>query len=1049
MESRRLWGRGGSSVLWVLLSVCVCASGVRATEIAPWQDDANLHDVQFVSSRVGFAVGDQGIVWKTADSGVTWQACPVPAPAMLRSVSFLTDRMGWVGGTLWQPYTRLAEGVVYVTTDGGATWKQCGAGQLPALQYLRCFSPEEGVAVGTGTALHPSGIYRTEDGGQTWNPVPSPSQQRWQAALFVDPELGIVADRSGKVALVGGDQLLASNLNARQSRSVRGLTLQPDDTAWLVGDGGLVMTSQSGGVSWAPPEAPLPLDVRHACDFRTVAAVDQQVWAAGSPGSVVWTSPDGGQSWERLLTNSPLPINKLVFVSRTAGIAVGELGIIRRTVDGGRTWQTMRGTGRRAAWLAFVPSPVAASLELGVKLSAEEGYRGVVWSASFPEAATADSSAADIRDRLAAAGHATRLNVAGVSWQLPVDRPDLMQTGDALLARWQVRSEQRAPELLVSELVRQLRTYQPDVVILPHVPEGDALASFILQAAEAALEQSADGTRAIPQRELAGLPPWSVSRVYRQLAAGSRGDVTWSPEEYLPRLGESLSQQTEPSATLLFDRDSRSQACAFRRVTTEPAEDVHVGGLFAGLEPSPGSATRRALLPIDEARLNAGQKRQQTLRNFRAFTDRALREQQTSAQLIGNLPEVLKDLNVDQAANVLSDLGWKFRRTSQFEHAEATYLELVRRHPDHPAALEGMTWLVQYWGSGELTYQRLRGTGRTTQRPRTDVEALQQRILQANAPGGAFLTEPRTAADIVPTSGTRINVPVTPQHRHDSGGAPDHVAAWQRRALELASQLHRQSPHLFQQPEVQLPLAALNRATKAPGKADAIYRQFQQGASQGPVADLMERELWVTQPLTLTPRQVAVCRQTSTRPQLDGILSDPCWQNATEHPFGPVGDTETAQPSGFVMFAYDAEFLYVAAVAKRVPERTINISPLGDRDYDADLRGFDRIGLAFDVDRDYVTWYGLEVDERGQTADRCWENARWNPKWYVARDADAERWQIELAIPWSELVAAAPQPRDIWAASILRTIPHVGSHGWGSATEWPPRWDSFGLLRFE
>ena len=39
----------------------------------PIQDDAQLRDVCLVDSQVGYAVGDQGAIWKTEDGGATWK----------------------------------------------------------------------------------------------------------------------------------------------------------------------------------------------------------------------------------------------------------------------------------------------------------------------------------------------------------------------------------------------------------------------------------------------------------------------------------------------------------------------------------------------------------------------------------------------------------------------------------------------------------------------------------------------------------------------------------------------------------------------------------------------------------------------------------------------------------------------------------------------------------------------------------------------------------------------------------------------------------------
>lgn len=1040
--SREWWG-------WlVVLAVSNPAASPAAEKLLPWQDDANLHDVQFVGSRSGFAVGDQGIVWRTEDSGATWEARPLAEPVMLRSASFLTDRLGWVAGTRWQAYTGLAEGVLYTTADGGLTWEQRGPGQLPALVHVRFFSPDEGIVVGAPTAQAGSGVYRTQDGGHTWQPIAGEATSAWQVAAFPNPETGIVAGREGQLSLVGGDQLLASRLPPLGSRSIRGAALRGEDNGWVVGEGALVLTTDSGGVVWAPPAGALPEGLRDVCDFRAVEARQQRVWLAGSPGSIIWSSADAGQTWRMLRTGQTLPINKLKFVSDAAGFAVGELGVILGTVDGGETWQALRGAQRRAGWLALIPEPRAASLELAVHLAAEEGYRGVLWAASYP-APVGTGFEADVRDQLAAAAHTARANVAGVSWQLPVDRPDLRASGEALMQRWQNRAEQRAPSLLVEELVRQIRTYRPDVVVLPVAPEGNSLADFIQQAGRIAVEQAADPTRGLAQQDLAALTDWKVSRVLTQLPPGSQGDVTYAPEEFLPRLGDSLRNQTEPALSVLAHASRGVSGVALRRAGDATADSRHAGGVFGGMDVPANSPTRRPQLPLNERDLEAQQRRVQTQRNFRAITDRSLNDARTSAQLIGQLPDVLRELTADQAAVVMSDLARSYRQRSQYEHAESTYLELVRRHGQHPAAVDAMTWLLQYWSSSEVVWQRTRDRGQVQQQLSSDPAALQSRIQQAGGTGSGFLAAPRTFADVIPTKATTTTSEIGVRRNAVAGAPPDEIDQWRRRALELAQQLQQQSPLLFHQPQVQFPLAALKRATKAPGQADEIYRKFQHGSTTGSAGALVEQELWVTQGVATPPRHLALCLRANGRPHLDGVLSDACWREVKETPFGPAAADLEAPRSGFVMFAYDDEYLYVAAVVKRSPAAVEIPQEVGDRDYDADLTGQDRLGLALDVDRDYSTWYEFQVDARGQTSDRCWEDATWNPQWYVARDIDAERWQLELAIPWQELTPAPPQPRDVWGVSLVRTLPHEGYHGWTPTAVWPPTWQSFGLLRFQ
>ena len=149
------------------------------------------------------------------------------------------------------------------------------------------------------------------------------------------------------------------------------------------------------------------------------------------------------------------------------------------------------------------------------------------------------------------------------------------------------------------------------------------------------------------------------------------------------------------------------------------------------------------------------------------------------------------------------------------------------------------------------------------------------------------------------------------------------------------------------------------------------------------------------------------------------------------------------------MFCRDKEFLYIAASIPRAEHVPADGVQIGGRAHDADLSLYDRLAIAIDVDRDYATWYTLEVDQRGWTRDACWHDLGWDPKWYVAAEADENRWRIEAAIPFKELVPASPAPGTTWAIGIVRTMPAVGLQGWPEAAGSKPKPESFGLLRFE
>jgi len=121
----------------------------------------------------------------------------------------------------------------------------------------------------------------------------------------------------------------------------------------------------------------------------------------------------------------------------------------------------------------------------------------------------------------------------------------------------------------------------------------------------------------------------------------------------------------------------------------------------------------------------------------------------------------------------------------------------------------------------------------------------------------------------------------------------------------------------------------------------------------------------------------------------------------------------------------------------------------GPRPRDADLASRDRVELYVDLDRDYATYYRLAIDHRGWTAEDCWGDATWNPKWFVAAGSADGSWSAEAAIPLDQLTGEAPQKGAAWAIGIQRIAPGAGFQSWNTpaAVEVVP--EGFGYLVFD
>ena len=155
-----------------LLTLCAFIPSARAAEVRAFED-ATLRAVHFVDDNVGWAVGDDGVVWNTLDAGKHWDRQPTGVRASLRSVQFIDHNTGWAVGRQELPDGGSA-GVVLYTNDGGIKWRQILVNSLPGVHLVRFVDAKTGYLAGEGSEQFPSGVFATLDGGRSWQPVAGP-----------------------------------------------------------------------------------------------------------------------------------------------------------------------------------------------------------------------------------------------------------------------------------------------------------------------------------------------------------------------------------------------------------------------------------------------------------------------------------------------------------------------------------------------------------------------------------------------------------------------------------------------------------------------------------------------------------------------------------------------------------------------------------------------------------------------------------------------------------------------------------------------------------
>lgn len=986
----------------MFVSLVLALLSVVSEPTDPAAGDARLNDVCFVDARNGWAVGDRGVIWRTDDGGQQWQLQNSGVRRPLWAVTFLDEQTGWAAGGFTHPFTHVSSGVLLSTRDGGKTWTANPKLQLPSLRRMRFFDARHGWVLGCRSAMYPSGLFVTSDGGRQWRPLPGGTASDWMAADFFDLETGAVSGRRGEFGTVSQGQIEASRSDAFGLRRLTQIRLVRPTFGWLVGDGGLVCLTGNIGSSWGAPPGALP-DAARQFDFAALAVRGPRCWVAGSPGTRVFHTADAGRTWAAFATGSNVPLRAIAFGDDQHGWAVGELGTILATADGGRSWQRQHSGGDRAALLALLAEPETTPLELIAHWAGDEGYLTAVEALGRRDLECPPRGDVDLSERFHEAVVGTGGSSTDLAWRFPLRQAGLPMTAEQIVEAWNRANEGQGRESLQAHLVRQIRIWRPEVIVThdaqtvvrPRESErstGDAVLNGVIQQAVLlAVGQAADANAFPAQVADAGLAPWAVKRVFGVAPPGARAANGLPTSQFAPRLGRSLAEASAEPRGLLADRFTVSPpTLGFRLLFSTAAGEQDGQGFFSGAMIPSGSPARRAATSAIGEGLDLRQRIAQKRRHVQAILEHAGRTAGSAEQLLAQVDELTRDLDDEGRGQILFQLADGYYRSGRWRLAAETFSVLSQRYPQHPLTPQAMLWLLQYNASAEAAWRIERGSN---------------------------------------------------------------VKGRLEKAVAMGQQIERTRPELFAEPVLCFPLATAYRGLDQTRQAERVYQMQGLGGERGAwsACAQSERQMAGANPSSRDVKPVLPCIRTAVKPRLDGVLDDPVWQQAKPAALQSAQHDDGDWPAA-VMLACDDEFLYLGARCQTRPNEKSTPNETGQpaaRPRDADLSDHDRIEVLLDTDRDFTTFYRLAIDDRGWTNDACWDDKSWNPKWFVASKREATAWTIEAAIPLVELAGRPPAPGDRWAIGVQRVVPDVGFQAWSAPAAVSVLPDGFGYLAFQ
>jgi photosystem II stability/assembly factor-like uncharacterized protein len=1052
------------SSLVAALAVSAVAPAVRGVEMRHF-DDAPLRAVQFVDAKEGWAAGDDGVVWHTIDGGKDWERQSTGVRASLRSIHFLNAYVGWIAGREELPGGK-SDGVVLFTNDGGARWQRLLAGSLPGLNVVRFVDDTTGYLAGDGSDQYPSGAFVTRDGGKSWSLVPGLRCPSWLAGAVGDNGAALAGAWS-RLAVLKPDRVSPADVEALAGRGLRGACFQ-GKRGVVVGQGGVVLLNGGSSVNdWSYAEnTGLSLEVRQNWDFHAVHGVGGHFWAVGRPGSAVLHSHDQGEHWEVQYTRQPLPLNGIFFLNERVGWAVGELGVILATVDGGKNWKVQRRGGERAAVLFIHARSAGVPLDTVALLGGQEGYLTAGLRVIAPDSASAAPARCGEGDRLAAAWRQAGGAASEMLWQFPLPSHAVRSSRDDMLRAWDQMQGGKAAESLLRQMVLALRMWQPDVVITdcPDViATGFGCDGMVSEAVREAFRRVSN-RKAFPEHaNFLGLEPWQPRKVYARWEGRADAEVKIDLTAVRGPLRATLQEFASAPAGLLAEGAMQVPATRNFRYLGGVAGTQNDTDLMQGIDLMPGGVARRPAADRGEPSAEeADAIRRRAL--VRALADTPPSGLNSPERLLGQMGTMLGDMPDDMAARAAFAVAGRFNRNGQWGLAGEAYLLMVERYPAHPLTAEACRWLIRHHTSSEAKHRQELGHFVVV----SDL---------AQGQRGVGYQQVRQLDPLVKTAPKAQMPQIEDHHTENVFVSQAQPRQWFSAALELEKKLATFGPVFANDPATQFCLQAARRQLGDVLKAKEWYAQFVARQPDGPWRDAALAELWLLNRSGPAPKPLASCTYTDTKPFLDGKLDDECWRNAPVHRlWAAAGDGRKAPPpedrvvsadtfqkyptptevQAFlkdypteVRLAHDQEYLYIAVRCFHPPEKRLPLT--GNRTRDGDLRAFDRVSILLDLDRDYSTCFHLQIDQRGCVAEDCWGDKTWDPRWFVAVQAEPTVWVAEAAIPLTALTGDTAVTGRVWAFNAIRVLPGRGVQAWSLPADVPEdaaRPEGMGLLMF-
>jgi photosystem II stability/assembly factor-like uncharacterized protein len=302
-----------------------------------WIEVYNPNNIMFNWLKVdkpaiGVAVGSNGTVLYTDNSGTDWQSVSSPTQFSLNAVSFSLPDSGVIVGD---------SGTLMNVKKVGDSWTtRLLSSPDPLRKNLHDIALVDqstyGILVGDSGL-----VMRSINRGQAWsNFVKTRVKYNLNSIYIQSFSLLITVGDSGTVLKSAGSstwtpkplpEVLVPKTNFYSVR------FYDDTIGFVTGQYGTVLKTVNAGETWGYKATNVNSTLRSIFTSREMFFNTNYVWAAGDDGTIL-KSTDFGDHWNQQTSGVTTTLRKIAFVDSLHGFAFGDAGVILTTTDGGDSW---------------------------------------------------------------------------------------------------------------------------------------------------------------------------------------------------------------------------------------------------------------------------------------------------------------------------------------------------------------------------------------------------------------------------------------------------------------------------------------------------------------------------------------------------------------------------------------------------------------------------------------------------------------------------------------------------------------------------------------